>query len=217
MHRIHTTQQAPTTKGRTITWAHGYDTVVKLLTLGMDRRIRERTVDLAGVQPGQVVLDVGCGTGSLTMAAQARVGEQGQVYGVDASPQMIEVARRKAERAGKHIDFRVEAVEKMSFPDGYFDAVLSSLMMHHLPGDLKLQALVEIRRVLKPGGRVLVVDFHRPTALAGRVSITLLFHGAMPSGIDEIASLFKQAGFSQVESGSFALAVLGFARGRLAA
>jgi demethylmenaquinone methyltransferase/2-methoxy-6-polyprenyl-1,4-benzoquinol methylase/phosphoethanolamine N-methyltransferase len=92
------------------------------------------------------VLDVGCGTGALTLLAKKHTGSAGQVCGLDASPEMIEVARHKATRAHADVDFRVGVVEQLPYPDGSFDVVLSSLMMHHLPADLKPKALAEIRR-----------------------------------------------------------------------
>jgi len=74
-----------------------------------------------------------------------------RVYGIDAVPAMIAVARRKANQAGRAIDYQVAAVEALPFPDAISDVVVSSLMMHHLPDDLKGRGLAMIRRVLKPG------------------------------------------------------------------
>src|SRR3982751_1460525 len=102
MHRsdhLHTDTQietAPDTQGRTIRWAGHYDLVVKLLTLGKERKLRAETIQLAAVSKGESVLDVGCGTGTLTLLAKAEAGESGKVYGIDASPEMIAVARQKA-------------------------------------------------------------------------------------------------------------------------
>lgn len=146
------------TKGRTIPWASFYDTVVWLLSRGKGQALREATVKLAQIKPGERVLDVGCGTGDLTMAAKALADSTGEVYGTDASPEMIDLARRKVTRAGIDVTFQVDLIEKITFPDNQFDVVLSSLMMHHLPDDLKREGLAEIYRVLKPGGRLLIVD-----------------------------------------------------------
>jgi ubiquinone/menaquinone biosynthesis C-methylase UbiE len=90
--------------------------------------------DLAGLKSGDSVLDVGCGTGALAMAAKQRVGASGKVHGIDASPEMIARARKKANKRGSDVGFRTAVVEELPFPDETFDAVLSTLMLHHLPG-----------------------------------------------------------------------------------
>src|SRR5436853_2061435 len=155
---------APATQGQLIRWARYYDLFVSVFTLGHRRQLRQSTVELAGIQPGERVLEVGCGTGDVALAARERAGTSGAAYGIDPSVEMIAVARDKAARAGLAVDFQVGVIEALAFPDASFDVVLSSLMMHHLPGDLKQRGLVEIVRVLKPGGRLLIVDFKRPTA-----------------------------------------------------
>ncbi len=204
---------APATSGRTISWARYYDACVALTTLGRARAIRRETADLARIAPGDVVLDVGCGTGDLTLVAAERAGVAGRVHGIDAAPEMIAVARRKATRAGRAIDFQVAAVERLPFPDATFDVALSSLMMHHLPDDLKRRGLGEIRRVLKPSGRLLVVDFRRPTSRPDRLTLALLLHGASRSGVQDVAAVMAAAGFTDVETGRLGFRPLGFVRG----
>jgi ubiquinone/menaquinone biosynthesis C-methylase UbiE len=144
-------------------WAVRYDLLAWLLTHGRERQLRERFIDLAGLAPGDAVLDVGCGTGTLGIAARRRVGPSGTVCGIDASPPMIARARRKATKASVVVDFRVAVAESLPFPDGRFDVVLSTLMLHHLPKKTRQQCAGEIRRVLRSGGRVLAVDFGRAT------------------------------------------------------
>jgi demethylmenaquinone methyltransferase/2-methoxy-6-polyprenyl-1,4-benzoquinol methylase/phosphoethanolamine N-methyltransferase len=194
--------------------ANHYDTVVRLLTLGRDRAIRQMTAEMAQIQPGDSVLDVGCGTGDLTLVAKAWAGPTGSVYGIDAAPEMIAVARRKAAQAGVDVDFQVGLIEDLSFPDRHFDVVLSSLMMHHLPGDLKRRGLAEIYRVLKPGGRLLIVDLKRPTSHASRALMALLLHRGMHSGVQDLAAILEEVGFADVEAGETRFGVLGFVRGR---
>ena len=134
--------------------AAGYDG-----TCGPTWRIREATVAALRLQPGQRVLDVGCGTGTLALCAQSVVGPQGRVYGIDASPEMIARASGKARSAGVDVDFRTGVVEALPFPDASFDLVLNTMMLHHLPAAARARCAAEMRRVLKPGGRVLAVDF----------------------------------------------------------
>ncbi len=163
---------------------------------GQLRQLRQRTATLARMQPGEQVLDVGCGTGTLAMEVQSRVGKAGRVAGIDPSPQQIARARSKAARRHVPIDFQVGVIEQLAFPDQTFDVVLSTLMMHHLPASLKRQGLAEIARVLKPGGRLVIADFKRKQERQGQAA---RFH-AGGSSMQDLAALVKDAGFSQVET-----------------
>ena len=87
------------------------------------------------------------------------------------------------------------ADQQLAFPDQTFDVVLSTLMMHHLPGDLKRQGLAEIARVLKPGGRLVIADFKRKQERAGQAA---RFH-AGGSSMQDLAALVKEAGFEHLE------------------
>ena len=138
--------------------ARAYDLLVWVLTLGRERALREGLVQLARLESGESALDVGCGTGALAIAAKNRVGSGGQVCGVDPSTEMVARAGRKATRAGVDVRFETAAVEALPFPDATFDAVLSSLMLHHLTDEGRGQGIAEIARVLKPGGKFLAVD-----------------------------------------------------------
>ena len=143
---------APATRGATIPWARVYDALTGLLLLGQEPALRAMTVDLAVVQPGERVVEVGCGTGSLALTASRRRGASGKVYGIDPDPVMINVARKKATRARLDVTFEVGLIERLPFAAAEFDVVLSSLMLHHLPDDLQALGLGEVRRVLRPGG-----------------------------------------------------------------
>jgi demethylmenaquinone methyltransferase/2-methoxy-6-polyprenyl-1,4-benzoquinol methylase/phosphoethanolamine N-methyltransferase len=169
-------------------------------------------LDKAGLKTGGRVLEVGCGPGSLALGAKARVGQAGQVVGIDASPEMIEVARGKAQRAGVNVDFRVEVVERLPFPDGSFDAVLSSLMMHHLPDDVKRQGLAEIWRVLKPGGCLVVLDFKRPESRLSRALLPAMLHRSMPVGVQDLGALLQEAGFEGIELSDTQIKMFGYLR-----
>ncbi len=149
---------APATRGIRIRWPRLYDAVNRLHFLGQEDRFREWTVEFAGITAGHTVLDVGCGTGNLTMAAKVCAGVDGEVHGIDAAPEMILEAERKAVEKQMEIHYQVGLIEDIPFPDGEFDAVLSSLMLHHLPKNLKRRGIAEISRVLKPGGRLAAVD-----------------------------------------------------------
>ena len=183
---------APKTQGVVMNWGWRYDLLIGVVTLSREHAFRQRIADLAQLQPGERVLDVGCGTGMLAIVAKERVGVTGRVSGIDPGPKQIARACSKAERTGLSIDFQLGVIEHLSFPDQSFDVVLSTFMMHHLPDDLKRLGYSEMARVLKSGGRLLVVDLKGLTA-------------------DQLA-LMKEAGFSQLEVGKAMF--FGFARAR---
>ena len=163
---------------------------------GKFRELRQRTASLARLQPGDAVLDVGCGTGTLAMEVARRVGRAGRVAGVDPGTQQIARARAKAARRHVPIEFQIGVIEQLPFPDQTFDVVFSTLMMHHLPASLKRQGLAEIARVLKPGGRLVIADFKRKQERQGKAA---RFH-AGGSSIQDLAALVKDAGFSVEET-----------------
>ena len=162
---------------------------------GKGRELRQRAVTLAQLQPGDQVLDVGCGTGTLALEVQRRVGSAGRVVGIDPGTEQIARARAKAARQHVPIEFQVGVIEHLAFSDQMFDVVLSTLMMHHLPISLKAQGLAEIVRVLKPGGRLIIADFTRKQERSG---LAARFH-AGGSSLPELAALVAHAGFVQVD------------------
>jgi ubiquinone/menaquinone biosynthesis C-methylase UbiE len=201
------------TDGRLIRWASFYDGLVNILTLGSARRLRVLTVDNALLQTGENVLDVGCGTGAVTLPAKVRVGNNGAAAGIDPAPEMIAVARQKASRAGLEIDFRVGVIESLPYPDGTFDAVTSSLMMHHLPEHVRVAGLGEIFRVLKPGGRVLIADMMRPnTSFLRQLFASLALHHGLKFGIEDLPEILNAAGFKEINQLDSRFLVIGFVR-----
>jgi ubiquinone/menaquinone biosynthesis C-methylase UbiE len=214
MHSHSSGHGTPATSGHVIHWARFYDAVAFLMTLGREKRVRRETVERAGVSPGHSVLDVGCGTGSLTLAAKAAAGPSGAVHGIDPSPEMVDVSRRKAARARAEIDFRVGVVEALPFPDAAFDVVLSSLMLHHLPDDLKRTGFAEIARVLKPGGRFFAVDLAAGShcTLFGRVASHLGRH-SQPD-LSHLTPMLSEAGFHDVTAGQLKFRLLGYITAR---
>ena len=194
-----THDHAPATEGDTITWwAPLYDACAWLVSFGSVSGIRKSTVKAARLKAGEAVLDVGCGTGDLTLRAARRVGAEGRTAGIDASPNMVTIARRKAAKKGRDIDFRVAPIEDLPFADGEFDAALSSFMIHHLPDDLKLRGLAEVRRVLKPGGRLIVVDLKPGKGIPGFLS-HLMGHRLPDDYAGQLRSIIGEAGFGEVE------------------
>ena len=181
-----------------VTWAKRYDLLITLLTLGREGALREKMLDLAKVTPGESMLDVGCGTGTLAIAAKRRVGA-GSVRGIDASAEMIARAREKASRANVDVAFEVASAEALPFSDRQFDVVASTVVLHHLRRAAREACVREIRRVLKTGGRLLVVDFG--VKGAGHRGPLAHFHKHGRVKLDDLVSLVADAGLDVVDSG----------------
>ena len=195
-------EQAPKTEGRTIRWwARFYDTASWLMSFGQDARTNREIVARAGIKPGDRVLDVGCGTGAQAIPS-AMIAGAGNVTGIDPSPEMIDVARRKAAKKRVEVDFRLAAIEER-LPQAdplsrLFDVVLSSFMLHHLPEDVTRAGFAQIRRVLKPGGRFLAADLVSGRSLVGRV-IGFFGHAHKLKSLDAIKAALSETGFEAVE------------------
>ena len=203
-----TTEGTIATKGLVLCAAQArwYDALAAVLTLGRDRSLRDRLAELAQLTPGESVLDVGCGTGSLALAAKRRVGDTGSVSGVDASLDMIALATRKATRAGAAVTFRVGTAERLPYADASLDAVMATLMLHHLPAPLRRDFAREARRVLRPGGRILTVDFSAPSAQSAGLLARLHRRGGVSR--DAMVALLRDAGFRPTTMGAVGIADL---------
>ncbi|MEW5756293.1 MAG: methyltransferase domain-containing protein [Pseudomonadota bacterium] len=203
----------PHTHGVTMSWAAPfYDLYCPWLGLGPG--FRRETLHHAGLRSGEHVLDVGCGTGVLTRLAAATVGSAGYVVGIDPSPGMLAKARRNA--TGTPVEFRLGAIEALPFHDASFDLVLSSFMMHHLPPEVKRAGLAEVYRVLKPGGRLLVVDIDKPSNPLWWLLCwpLLFFHFTATNLRGEVPAYLRAAGFAPVERCARKGGLLSFWRAR---
>lgn len=182
--------------------SHGrtYDLLHHVFFGGRRRRVFTRLAALSGTRPADRVLDVGCGTGYFTRVMAEAVTSAGTALGVDPSREVIARARRLTRRA--NCSFSEGIAETLDAPNGSYDVVVSSLMIHHLPETMRPQAISEMFRVLRPGGRVLIADFRPRTSRIGRHLIGLVTSPAMQKNpVHLLDPMVREAGFEQVRSG----------------
>ncbi|NUT99428.1 MAG: class I SAM-dependent methyltransferase [Saccharothrix sp.] len=171
--------------------AHAYELLSVVVFAGRRRRTYGRFVELAGVRAGDRVLDIGCGPGYLTSLA---AGAGGRAVGVDVSEPMVDEARRL--RGSGTCTFEIGRAEALPFEDASFDVIVSALAVHHIPEEHRAAAYAEMRRVLKPGGRVLIADFRPQSSGVGRHLVRALTRGEAMSHnpVEAIAPMMTAAG-----------------------
>jgi len=143
-----------------------YDFVQKFIV--RDIRYKTLLIQQANIQPGHRVLDLGCGTGTLAMMAK-KAQPGADVAGLDADPAMLKVATYKKNQAKLDVKFDVGFTNDLPYPDASFDRVLSSIMIHHLKTPDKEKTAREVFRVLKPRGRLHIIDFGKPYTWFGKL------------------------------------------------
>jgi ubiquinone/menaquinone biosynthesis C-methylase UbiE len=162
----------------------------------------------AKIRPGMNVLDLGCGTGTLTLMVK-RAHPDVNITGLDGDPQVLEIAREKSR--GLQIQWDQGFVTALPYPDSVFDMVVSSLVIHHLDTDDKQRALAEIYRVLKPQGELHILDFGAPHSFSAR--FMTIFMRRLEKAADNFAGLILQfiaeAGFSSVRETEHFITVFG--------
>jgi demethylmenaquinone methyltransferase/2-methoxy-6-polyprenyl-1,4-benzoquinol methylase len=161
--------------------ADSYDRLNDLMTAGLHHRWRDLAVLVARVGPGSSALDVCCGTGDLSFALRRAVGPQGRVVGVDLSEEMLDVARDKCGRNQLYVEFARADVLALPFPDGAaagFDACTAGFGIRNV-ADI-VGAFREMRRVCRPGGRVVCLEITQPTIPVFKQFYALWFGRAVP-------------------------------------
>jgi demethylmenaquinone methyltransferase/2-methoxy-6-polyprenyl-1,4-benzoquinol methylase len=138
-----------------------YDLMNSAMTAGLHHQWRERAVERAEVGPGADALDVCCGTGDLALELRRRIGPDGRVVGCDFSEPMLEIARRKSGEEGVAVEFGWADALDLPYGDGSFDAVTVGFGARNL-ADLD-KGIAEMTRVLRPGGRLVILEITRPT------------------------------------------------------
>lgn len=175
------------------------------LRLPIWQYIRQGHLRNIELQPGQCLLDVGCGTGITLAALNRKYGDSVELYDIEPSEDMVSQAEGLL-RNSTYVRLKTGTAEKLPYKDSFFDYVTCSLVMHHMPKDVKLESLKEIRRVLKPGGVLVLTDWEKPTNPLGRFIGWLWRNHAYvrenTGGI--LAQLLKKAGFkeSRIETAS---------------
>ena len=153
-----TNQYVPALRFRWLTRI--YDPVVALTT--REKTFKRQLLDQARIEAGSKVLDVGCGTGTLTTLIKTRQ-PRAMVSGLDGDPAIIKLATVKAARAGLEIQFDEGLSFDLPYREDQFDIIFSTLFFHHLTRDNKVRTLAEVLRVLNPGGKLHICDWGRPS------------------------------------------------------
>lgn len=195
MANSHAKHAAPQTTGKIIRWARLYD----LFFARKPTEVHKQVVKSAAPQPGERALDVGCGSGTMAIILAKKVLPGGEVVGIDASTDMIDVASGKAKRQGSTARFEAAAIESLPFDDASFDLATSTFMLHHLPDDVQASGLAEVRRVLKPGGRFVIADFSSESQSFLGHLLSILGHAHGKSSFPALEARLRAAGFANVE------------------
>jgi demethylmenaquinone methyltransferase / 2-methoxy-6-polyprenyl-1,4-benzoquinol methylase len=156
-----------------------YDLMNSAMTAGLHHQWRERAVERAEVGPGSDALDVCCGTGDLALELRRRIGPDGRVVGCDFSEPMLELARAKSvQRWATHVRFEYADALELPYEDEYFDAVTVGFGVRNL-SDLD-RGLAEMVRVLKPRGRLVILEITQPRRLPLSLFYSLWFDRVVP-------------------------------------
>jgi ubiquinone/menaquinone biosynthesis C-methylase UbiE len=181
----HILKSRPARAGTTIERVWTYELTSVIAFGGRRRQVYRRIVALSGARPGDRILDIGCNGGYLARLLSAAVTPGGQVAGIDPSSPAIAYATR---RAPANATFAVGAAQDLNWPDKTFDAVTSTLAVHHIPEPDRAAAFAEMFRVLRPGGTLLIADFRPSRRHRGP-------HGLRHAQAIDLAPLAEAAGF----------------------
>lgn len=191
-----------------------YDAVVRATT--RERLFKRALIEQANVQPGYRVLDMACGTGTLSIHTK-KSQPQAEVIGVDGDPDILTIAKRKARAADVEVSFEHGLSTALPFPDSHFDSVLTSLFLHHLGWKDKEYTAHELLRVLKPGGEIHVADWGKPANTLMRALYLPVqwldgFSNTEDNAQGKLMPMFAVAGFEHVRERAYFNTPLGTMR-----
>jgi ubiquinone/menaquinone biosynthesis C-methylase UbiE len=189
---------------------NSYDSYMKKITLGRENSLREMTVNLAQVKSGDCVLEVGCGTGTLTLAAKRQAGQLGKVFGIDVLPEMIEISQGKAVQAKLDVTFQLGNIDNIPFPENHFDVVMCSFIIFHMSEEVRRKGIAEIYRVLKPQGRLMVLDLALPPRPVSRAITKILLGFILKHDLKELLPMMESSGFTGIQISQAKFRVFGF-------
>lgn len=174
-----------------------YDPVLRWLF--HENALRSRVVASADLRPGERVLDLGCGTGTLTIELK-KAQPRATVIGLDGDPEILVMARRKAARAGVDVRWDLGTAWALPYRTAALDLAVASLMLHHLTPSDRGRALRDVSRVLRPGGRFLAADFGPPGSRLARAlgKVSELLEETRDGVEGRLPDEFRAAGFDTV-------------------
>lgn len=174
---------------------------------------KRRLITEARIESHQRVLDLGCGTATLTLLIKS-IHPEATVIGIDGDAKILHIGKRKAEKAGLEITLTQALAFNLPCPDASFDRNLSSLMFHHLTRENKVRSLKEVYRVLRSGGELHIADFGKPQNLLMRVASFpwRLFDGSTTTADNVgglLPELMRYSGFVQVRESARYMTLFG--------
>ena len=188
-----------------------YDPLIRYFL--RENTFKRRLIQQAHIQPGQRVLDLGCGTGTLTLLVKQHHPDS-DVLGIDGDPAILAQARAKSLAARANVTFTQGMAFSLPYPDNSFDRILSSLVFHHLTREHKRRAIAEIYRVLRPGGEVHIADWGKPhnaVMRAAFLSVQMLdgFATTQDSVTGQLVGLLADAGFQEARETEACMTIMG--------
>lgn len=188
-----------------------YDSLIRWTT--PEQAFKRRLIEQARIMRNHRVLDLGCGTATLTLLIK-ETHPEAAVVGLDGDPKILEIAGRKARQAGLDITFDQGMSFDLPYPGGSFDRVLTSLVIHHLTHENKVRTFNEAHRVLRDGGELHIADFGKPhNALMSAVSLPWRIFDGMETTSDNVKGLLpemmRRAGFIDVHESARYMTLFG--------